>query len=115
MPDQHPDPTLLPLPPFLSPPPPPLPLCSEQSTEQNRAAFDEFVAAWNARRLPARLYKGEVGAARTSHAWGIKGQPARPPARPPASQPAQQFASPWLHALPLHVASHQWLAESTCR
>ncbi|KAL4420354.1 hypothetical protein ABPG77_006161 [Micractinium sp. CCAP 211/92] len=46
---------------------------SEQSTEQNRAAFDEFVAAWNARRLPARLYKGEARAARTSHAWGIKG------------------------------------------
>ncbi|KAL4419943.1 hypothetical protein ABPG75_007041 [Micractinium tetrahymenae] len=46
---------------------------SEQSTEQNRAAFDEFVAAWNARRLPVRLYRGEVGAARTSHAWGIKG------------------------------------------
>lgn len=46
---------------------------SEQSTEQNRAAFDEFMAAWNGRRLPARLYRGEVGAARTSHAWGIKG------------------------------------------
>lgn len=46
---------------------------SEQSTEQNRAAFDEFVAAWNARRLPGRLYRGEVGATRTSHAWGIKG------------------------------------------
>ena len=54
---------------------PPLPPgCSEQSTEQNRAAFDEFVAAWNARRLPGRLYRGEVGATRTSHAWGIKGQ-----------------------------------------
>ncbi|KAI7843005.1 hypothetical protein COHA_003338 [Chlorella ohadii] len=50
-------------------------LCSEQSTEENRAMFEDFVAAWNSRRLPARYYKGEVGGAaqRTSHQWGIKG------------------------------------------
>lgn len=50
-------------------------LCSEQSTEENRAMFEEFVAAWNGGRLPARYYKGEVGggAQRTSHQWGIKG------------------------------------------
>lgn len=37
--------------------------------------FEDFVAAWNGRRLPARYYKGEVGGAaqRTSHQWGIKG------------------------------------------
>lgn len=48
---------------------------SEQSTEENRAMFEEFVAAWNGGRLPARYYKGEVGggAQRTSHQWGIKG------------------------------------------
>ncbi|PRW33547.1 pentatricopeptide repeat-containing mitochondrial [Chlorella sorokiniana] len=47
---------------------------SEQSTEENRAMFEDFVVAWNGRRLPARYYKGEVGAgaARTSHQWGIK-------------------------------------------
>lgn len=65
--------------------PGPHPRRSEQSTEQNRAAFDEFVAAWNGRRLPARLYRGEVGAARTSHAWGIKGEPDLP--CPPRSTP----------------------------
>ena len=37
--------------------------------------FEDFVAAWNGRRLPARYYRGEVGGAaqRTSHQWGIKG------------------------------------------
>lgn len=37
--------------------------------------FEDFVAAWNSRRLPARYYRGEVGgtAQRTSHQWGIKG------------------------------------------
>jgi hypothetical protein len=53
---------------------------SEQSTEENRAAFDDFVAAWNGRRLAAKYYLGQVAAGgsgtaalRTSHAWGIKG------------------------------------------
>jgi hypothetical protein len=53
--------------------------CSEQTTEVNRAMFDEFAEAWNGRRLPARFYTGDVargasgGGARTSHSWGIKG------------------------------------------
>lgn len=40
--------------------------------------FLEFVEAWNGRRLPARLYRGETGggpggaAPRTSHNWGLK-------------------------------------------
>ena len=38
------------------PPSPPRPPCSEQTTEENRAAFEDFVEAWNMRRLPAGLY-----------------------------------------------------------
>lgn len=54
-------------------------VCSEQSTEQNRAMFEDFTEAWNGRRLHAALYRGDVGggagggAPRTSHAWGIMG------------------------------------------
>lgn len=75
-----PGPPLLTLLPVLSATPrpsPPLPLVrtvSEQSTEENRASFPEFVAAWNAGRLPARFYEGKVGAARTAHQWGFKGE-----------------------------------------
>ena len=71
---------------LLSPPTAP---CSEQTTEENRAAFEDFVEAWNMRRLPAGLYTmgeesaglgtrgggtaGAGAAPRTSFNWGIKG------------------------------------------
>ena len=69
-------------------PRPPCPPCSEQTTEENRAAFEDFVEAWNMRRLPAGLYAmgeesaglgtrggaaGAGAAPRTSFNWGIKG------------------------------------------
>jgi hypothetical protein len=48
---------------------------NELTSEETRAHFKDFVAAWNARCLPARFYMGLADASlrRTKHAWAIKG------------------------------------------
>ena len=48
---------------------------NDLSAEETRRLFAEFVEAWNARRLPAKLYAGVTGSAmrRTNHQWGFKG------------------------------------------
>ncbi len=47
---------------------------NELETDDARALFAQFVAAWNARKLPARYYVGMAGRAmkRTQHNWGIQ-------------------------------------------
>lgn len=48
---------------------------NELSSEDTRALFKDFVAAWNARQLPARIYMGVADASlrRTKHSWAIRG------------------------------------------
>ncbi|EIE20044.1 hypothetical protein COCSUDRAFT_48583 [Coccomyxa subellipsoidea C-169] len=48
---------------------------NELSTEETHALFAGFVADWNARKLPARYYRGitDTSLRRTKHAWGIRG------------------------------------------
>ena len=50
---------------------------NELSTEETHALFASFAAAWNARKLPARFYRGisDTSLRRTKHAWGIRGVP----------------------------------------
>ena len=49
---------------------------ADLATGDARALFLEFVAAWNARALPARFYDGRAAAPtrRTAHNWGILGR-----------------------------------------